>query len=148
GFKVALQAGQIQSLHPAVFPVLVLLNPATPAVPGTESSPSNAAVANGVESSTEEADMVASGSGEADAIEASTDVEGGAGESPPEYGSALVIKTDGERVLYITVDSPAPKTTSLSEFNTRFAGQIILATPKHKPLAEDIKAPARFGFKW
>ncbi|PKO24722.1 MAG: ABC transporter [Betaproteobacteria bacterium HGW-Betaproteobacteria-8] len=145
GFKVSLQAGQIQPLHPAVFPILVLLNPPieseSSAEPKAEAREEVRAEDSASSGSTESPPEAVVGA-EAEAADTN------AAERIPEYGLALVVKTDGERVLLVTQDSPAPKTIPLSEFNTQFSGQIILATPQQKAVEEDIKAPAKFGFKW
>lgn len=137
GFKVSLQASQLQALHSAVFPVLVLLKPVSETKAVTESETGGSTDNRIVELPAED--------------DASITTEHTEAESAPpllEYGLALVIKTDGERVLLITPDSATPKTIPISEFNTLFAGQIILATPLQKAVEEDIKAPVKFGFRW
>ncbi|MDZ4098119.1 MAG: hypothetical protein U1E13_05390 [Methylophilaceae bacterium] len=132
GFKVSLQASQLQALHSAVFPVLVLLNP----IAENETSEVQPYISEPIDLPPD--------------ITSADQALNTANPEPaaPDYGLALVIKTDGERVLLITQDSVTPKTIPLSEFNTQFAGQIILATPQQKAVEEDIKAPAKFGFRW
>lgn len=129
GFKVSLQTGPLAALHPAVFPVLVLLAPAGPSasVPADSMDQQQRFEKHG---------------------ESGQSVAGDAAKSNLGYGLALAIKTDGERVLYAAVDSPTPSTVPMTEFNAQFAGLIILATPEQKPLEEDGKVPARFGFRW
>lgn len=139
GFKVARQAGQLQALHPAVFPVLALLNPIEPALaePVPEQIPTPLPITGAAATNPPIGDVI---SLVADKSEAGPPI--------PEYRLALVIKTDGQRVLIATPDSSSPQAVPLAEFNAQFAGHLILATPLQKPVDEDIKAPVKFGFKW
>jgi hypothetical protein len=101
GFKVSLQAGQIQPLHPAVFPVLVLLNPPIESESSAEPKAESREEVRAEDSaSSETPESLPEAVVEAEAEIANTN----SAERIPEYGLALVVKTDGERILLVTQD--------------------------------------------
>jgi len=76
---------------------------------------------------------------------------------PPEGADAalrpaLLIKTDGERLLYFAAGSQEPQTVAVAEIGKRFAPALILVSHEAAadPLgaADGAPAAARFGFRW
>jgi len=64
---------------------------------------------------------------------------------------AVVLKCDGERILYATESSSAPVTATLKDFDEEYAGTVVLCAPEAPALSEDDEAlirPREFGFKW
>jgi subfamily B ATP-binding cassette protein HlyB/CyaB len=67
------------------------------------------------------------------------------------HSLALIIKADTERVVLFTANSVTPTLMSVDELDARFAGQVILATPREQA-ASDVDPSTRerkpFGFNW
>ncbi len=62
----------------------------------------------------------------------------------------LLLRCDGERILYVEPGSQEPRETGIAEFTERYAGQVLQFTPETKPV-EDPDTPAgpkEFGFSW
>ena len=72
--------------------------------------------------------------------------------TPPTAQLALVIKTDGDRLLYFRVYNNTPETTSVAEFDQRFEPVVLLAAHQAKATSPDddlwSRDPAKFGFRW
>ena len=74
----------------------------------------------------------------------------------PEEGEALrpalLVKTDGERLLYFAAGSQEPQTVAVAEVPARFAPKLVLVSHESAadPLAAADGAPAaaKFGFRW
>lgn len=62
----------------------------------------------------------------------------------------LLLRCDGERILYIEPGSQEPHETSLDEFASRYAGQVLQFAPEtHSATDPDIPTgPKEFGFSW
>lgn len=79
-------------------------------------------------------------------------------EGAKEAGFALVLKTDGERVLCLLENTTAPQTLPLHQMEEKMTGQIIFFTPQHEQVneqgevakAKSHKQPStgKFGFRW
>ena len=131
-FKVALQTLAVQDVHPAVFPILAILKPKTPAAqPLTDLTP---AAADNAEAEQAQPTL-------------------------PDHNIAIVLKADRERVLMLAPGDTAPQTITVAEYNELATGQIMLATRQTeavhpdgligKPVVADKgKAQQPFGFKW
>ncbi len=65
---------------------------------------------------------------------------------------ALVIKRDGERLLYYRAQSNTAETIAISEFDQRFEPVVLLAAHEAQPLSPDddlwSRDPKKFGFRW
>ena len=72
--------------------------------------------------------------------------------TPPTAQLALVIKTDGDRLLYFRVNNNTPETTSVAEFDQRFEPVVLLAAHQDKAISPDDDLwshdPNKFGFRW
>lgn len=62
----------------------------------------------------------------------------------------LLLRCDGERILYVEPGSQEPRETGLAEFLPRHAGQALQFAPEAPPVADpDTPAgPKEFGFSW
>ncbi|MDN5849913.1 MAG: peptidase domain-containing ABC transporter [Nitrococcus sp.] len=76
--------------------------------------------------------------------------EGTPEEGVPEAQLALVVRADGERVLYFRPGETSPRTLGAAEAVRRFAPHALAVAPKDEPPPDDAAdaAPARFGFRW
>jgi subfamily B ATP-binding cassette protein HlyB/CyaB len=64
---------------------------------------------------------------------------------------ALLLKHDGERVIYAEAESDLIRTALLSDFETLFEPQLLLAShegAEAEPLAGAPEEPKTFGFRW
>ena len=65
---------------------------------------------------------------------------------------ALVIKRDGERLLYYRAQNNTAENISISEFNQRFEPVVLLVAHEAQPLSPDddlwSRDPKKFGFRW
>lgn len=62
----------------------------------------------------------------------------------------LLLRCDGERILYVEPGAQEPREVGLAEFAPRHAGQVLQFAPESRPV-EDPDAPAglkEFGFSW
>ena len=71
---------------------------------------------------------------------------------PNTHQLALILKSDGGRLLLIEPGQTAPVEISIQEFNTRYMGQILIARKKEEAVS-DIDNPMggatrTFGFRW
>lgn len=72
----------------------------------------------------------------------------------PEEGEApslvLLLRCDGERILFAEPGSPEPRESSLADFAPRHGGEVLQFAPVVKPVADpDAPAgPQEFGFSW
>jgi subfamily B ATP-binding cassette protein HlyB/CyaB len=69
----------------------------------------------------------------------------------PEQRLAFVLRIEEGRVAFFEQGQPAHTILPLAEFESRYAGMVLQATPKNKQLADpDAQAAARrpFGFRW
>lgn len=69
-------------------------------------------------------------------------------EEESEAGFALLIKSDGERVLILEPGEQTPQALPVEEFNRRFAGQVLLVRRKQGRIADPDASPKEFGFRW
>ena len=73
-------------------------------------------------------------------------------DAPSTVKLALVIKSDGERLLYFRANSNAAETVAADEFNQRFAPVVLLATHEATLTSPDddlwSRDPNKFGFRW
>ncbi|WIM05230.1 MAG: hypothetical protein OHM77_11075 [Candidatus Nitricoxidivorans perseverans] len=62
----------------------------------------------------------------------------------------LLLRCDGERILFAEPGSQEPREASLAEFAPRYAGQALSFAPEAKPVADpDVPdGPKEFGFAW
>jgi subfamily B ATP-binding cassette protein HlyB/CyaB len=62
----------------------------------------------------------------------------------------LLLRCDGERILFVEPGSQEPRETGLAEFVPRYAGQALRFAPEAKPVPDpDAPAgPPEFGFRW
>jgi subfamily B ATP-binding cassette protein HlyB/CyaB len=62
----------------------------------------------------------------------------------------LLLRCDGERILFVEAGSQEPREASLAEFAPRYAGRVLQFAPEAKPAADpDAPAgPPEFGFRW
>ncbi len=62
----------------------------------------------------------------------------------------LLLRCDGERILYVEPGSQEPRETSLADFVPRYAGQVLQFAPANKPVADSDAptGPRKFGFSW
>ncbi len=72
---------------------------------------------------------------------------------PPQtdaVGFALLLRSDGERVLFIEPGQAEPNDVTLAEFQQRYTGSVLRFTPETKPAQDPDASPqaAEFGFKW
>lgn len=71
---------------------------------------------------------------------------------PADARPALVIKSDGERLLYFRAQSNNAETVALDEFAGRFEPVVLLATHETKLSTPDdelwSRDPKKFGFRW
>jgi subfamily B ATP-binding cassette protein HlyB/CyaB len=77
--------------------------------------------------------------------------EGETNEEPPLHRLALLLRCEADRVLYVTEGEPQPKTALLSEFESEYAGTVLLFAPQAQAPADDdaaIKPAPAFGFRW
>jgi subfamily B ATP-binding cassette protein HlyB/CyaB len=71
--------------------------------------------------------------------------------TPENYSLALIIKADGERVLFFEASSQTPTVLPIAKFAMRFTGQAILFAIRAKPIGDrDLPDSSRqeFGFRW
>jgi subfamily B ATP-binding cassette protein HlyB/CyaB len=71
--------------------------------------------------------------------------------TPENYSLALVIKADGERVLFFEASSQTPTVLPIAKFAVRFTGQAVLFAIRAKPIGDkDLSDSSRqeFGFRW
>ena len=72
--------------------------------------------------------------------------------TPPTAQLALVIKTDGDRLLYFRANNNTPETASVAEFDQRFEPVVLLAAHQAKVSTPDddlwSRDPNKFGFRW
>ncbi len=63
---------------------------------------------------------------------------------------ALVVRADGERILYFEPDNETPHTVGVEEANRRFEHQALSVRPEEAPPPQDEAhaEPERFGFRW
>lgn len=70
----------------------------------------------------------------------------------PAASPALVIKTDGERLMYFRAQSNAAETIPVAEFAQHFEPVVLLVTHQTNPKAPDddlwSRDPDKFGFRW
>jgi subfamily B ATP-binding cassette protein HlyB/CyaB len=65
-----------------------------------------------------------------------------------ESGLALILKSDGERLLVLEPGQQAPQSIALAEFSRRFEGHILFAKKQAEEVADPDEAPKQFGFRW
>jgi subfamily B ATP-binding cassette protein HlyB/CyaB len=128
GLKVSIQAVRVQDIHPSAFPVLVLLKQAV-SIGTNQSSAPDPEPDDSSENLTSE-----------------------------ETSFAIVLKTDGARVLFLAEGSGTPQTQTLEEFQEISSGQVLFFSKEHEqeddrdPAEKNVKkAPAssaKFGFRW
>jgi ATP-binding cassette, subfamily B, bacterial HlyB/CyaB len=64
---------------------------------------------------------------------------------------ALILRQDGERLLYVEAGSEVPRTGLLADFDTLFEPQVLLAAyerAEQEPVAESLEERRPFGFSW
>lgn len=69
-------------------------------------------------------------------------------EEGEDSGLALILKSDGERLLVLEPGQQAPQSIALEEFSRRFAGHILLARKQAEEVADPDATPKQFGFRW
>jgi len=122
GFKISRQSLQLQNIHAASFPLLVVLQP-KPSISAQQADPE---FVGPLASSTQ-------------------DFQDG---DPQPYRLVFVLKTDAERVLLIEPGDTAPKTLLIAEFEAQSTGQVLLTIKNPEKVEEEDKAPQKFGFRW
>ncbi len=65
----------------------------------------------------------------------------------------LLLQADGNHVLIVEPEDPAPRTITVAEFNERYLGHAIRITPKDDPVGDPdsesaMRQARRFGFHW
>ena len=70
--------------------------------------------------------------------------------APPLCKPALLVKTDGEQLLYFETGDQTPRTLPLAEFATHFEPDVVLfaRTKVEMADADNPVGPEPFGFKW
>lgn len=68
----------------------------------------------------------------------------------PQLGFVLMLRCDGERLLYAEPGTLEPREASLADFSERYAGQALQFAPEARRVADpDVPAgPPEFGFRW
>ncbi len=68
----------------------------------------------------------------------------------PAFALALVVKVDGERVLYFRAGTNTPAIATAEEFAGAFAGVALALVSSEQPVRDDdpLGSPAPFGFRW
>ncbi len=69
----------------------------------------------------------------------------------PDQRLAFLLRVEGDRVALFEQGQTSHTILPFSEFEARYAGQVLLAAPKEKPLADpdaSSAAGAKFGFRW
>ena len=73
-------------------------------------------------------------------------------ESTPAKRPALVVKADGDRVLYFRAQSNTAETITVADFAQRFEPDVLLVSPDARPKSPDdalwSRDPRTFGFRW
>jgi subfamily B ATP-binding cassette protein HlyB/CyaB len=74
----------------------------------------------------------------------------GGNDEPDETGLALLLRSDGERVLFIEPGQAEPTEVALAEFGQRYAGSVLRFALEAKPAKDPDASPqaAEFGFRW
>lgn len=70
------------------------------------------------------------------------------GEASPAHALALVLTSDGERLLVLESGQTTPQPLTRDAFNQRFAGQILLIKKEPDAIKDETDAPRPFGFRW
>lgn len=70
------------------------------------------------------------------------------GDAAAERSFALILKSDGERLLVVAPGQPTPQSLTLDEFSQRFEGHILLAKKQGESLNDQDSTPRPFGFRW
>ncbi len=76
------------------------------------------------------------------------ETEGAQEHVAPEHTLALILKSDGERLLVIEPGQQAPQPLTLDEFSLRFEGHLLLAKKQPDTITDPDAAPKEFGFRW
>lgn len=71
-------------------------------------------------------------------------------DTPANAAFVLILKCEGDRILYFEESAQQPVVAKIAEFETRYAGQLFLCTPEVKAANdEDGEAkPREFSFRW
>jgi len=70
------------------------------------------------------------------------------GETAAEHSLALILKSDGERLLVIEPGQQAPQPLTLEAFGQRFEGHVLLTKKLAEEVADSDAVPRQFGFRW
>jgi len=68
--------------------------------------------------------------------------------SASEHRFALILKSDGERLLVIEPGQQTPQPLTLEEFTQRYAGQVLLAKKQADAITDPDTEQRQFGFRW
>jgi len=66
----------------------------------------------------------------------------------PNQRLAFLLRMEGDRVALFEQGQASHTILPFREFEARYAGQVLLAAPKEKPLTDPDAAGAKFGFRW
>ncbi len=67
---------------------------------------------------------------------------------PATYPIALILKSDGERLLVLEPGQESPRPCTGEEFAHRFEGHVLLARKKLEDVTDPDSATGQFGFRW
>jgi subfamily B ATP-binding cassette protein HlyB/CyaB len=151
GLKTGLKRVKATGLHRRVLPILVFLKPVEPSVSET-ASPTVSIATSIAQPVAKSPTPISALIPDADAISGASAASTSAiAPATPDVLPALVLKADAERVLFVEAGGQTPTVLSVSDFNQRYAGQVLQAAPAAKPVS-DPDAPdgttKPFGFSW
>ena len=78
-------------------------------------------------------------------MESDMSAEGG---DAHEHTPALILKSDGERLLVLESGQQTPQTVSVDDFGSRYAGYVVFARKQAESVEDDMATPKQFGFRW
>ena len=66
----------------------------------------------------------------------------------PTHDFALILQSDGERLLVLEPGQPQPQPVALEEFADKFEGHVLLVKKLPEAVTDEDGHPAHFGFRW
>ena len=86
-----------------------------------------------------------------DALPCVAILKSGLGEISPDlpgHPLALILKSDGDRLLVLEPGQQAPQPVALEAFAQRYDGHVLFARKSPEPVTDPDAIPGKFGFRW